>query len=60
MQAKTAIALRYEVIQDKMASGFWRVEAIDTTCGDVFVAIFSGPLAEDRAKEYAAFKNKPS
>jgi hypothetical protein len=60
MQAKTAIALHYEVVQDKMASGFWRVEAVDTASGDVFIAIFSGPLAEDRAKEYASLKNKSS
>ena len=59
MQEKTgiALALQYKALQDKAASMEWRVEAIDSKSGDVFVAIFCGPLAETRANEYADFKN---
>jgi len=58
MQAQTAVApLRYEVVRDGETANFWRAEAIDSASGDVFVVMFSGPSAEDRAKEYADFKN---
>ncbi len=37
----------------------WRVEAIDYESeGEVYVAIFTGPKARERADEYARFKNK--
>lgn len=26
--------------------------------GEIYVAVFSGPLAEERAREYAAWKNE--
>ena len=58
MQAKTASELRYETFQDQKTPEYWRVEAVDSRSGDVFVAVFSGPLARDRATEYAAFKNQ--
>ena len=48
---------RYEAFQDKEDSEDWRVEYIDSAAGDVFVTIFSGPLAKERATEYAEFKN---
>lgn len=36
----------------------WRVEAIDyENEGIVYVTCFSGPDAEERAEEYAAWKN---
>jgi len=47
----------YEVIEDRMSPEDWRVEAIDTDHdGEVYVAIFSGPEARDRAIEYAAWR----
>jgi hypothetical protein len=60
MQVQTAPAtkLQYSSIQDKEFQEEWRVEALDMRSGDVFVAVFSGPLAKDRANEYADFKNR--
>jgi hypothetical protein len=60
MQSQTAVvpALQYNAIQDKENPSDWRVEAIDIKAGDVYVAVFCGPLAEQRAMEYASFKNK--
>ena len=47
--------MKYEVIQD---GSEWRVEAIDyDSDGQVYVAIFSGPGAQARAREYARFKS---
>jgi hypothetical protein len=57
MQAKTATEIRCEAFQDQIQPAYWRVETIDSQSGDAFVAVFSGPRAEDRASEYAAFKN---
>jgi hypothetical protein len=61
MQAQTVIETRltHEVVQDKEHPNDWRVEAIDIKSGDVFVTIFSGPLAKERATEYASFKSNP-
>ena len=60
MQAQTAAIprLKYEAFQDKQNQSDWRVESLDMKVGDVYVAIFSGPLAKERADEYADFKNK--
>ena len=44
------------VVAETESSNF-RVEAVDIKTGDVFVTIFSGPLAKERAEEYAKFKN---
>ena len=50
--------MRYEVALCKLFSGEWVVEAINLDGeGECYGARFSGPLAEDRAKEYAAWKN---
>jgi hypothetical protein len=57
MQPKTAVCLNFEAIRDKITPDDWRVEALNSRTGDVFVAIFSGPLAKERAEEYARFKN---
>lgn len=46
----------YEVAEDRDYAGTWRVEAIDRNDGDIYVAIFSGPEAEKRAREYAEWK----
>ena len=47
----------YEAFQDRESPNDWRVEYIDAKSGDCFVTIFSGPLAQERAVEYARFKN---
>jgi hypothetical protein len=57
MQAKTATEIRYKAFQDQIQPAYWRVETNDSQSGDAFVAVFSGQSAEDRASEYAAFKN---
>ena len=49
--------MRCEVIEDRVAPWHWRVEAIDHEGdGEVRVAIFSGPEAQERAQEYAEWK----
>jgi hypothetical protein len=58
MQVETAASLRFEVIQDRLYPSDWRVEALNSKTGDIFVAIFCGTLAKERAIEYADFKNK--
>jgi hypothetical protein len=48
----------HEVVKDRTMVDTWRVEAINEQGdGEVFVTIFSGPDAEDRAHEYAEWKN---
>jgi hypothetical protein len=50
--------LHYETIEDNRLAGDFRVEAIDTQGdGEVYIAIFSGPEAKERAEEYAEWKN---
>jgi hypothetical protein len=50
--------MEYEVIQSRDVPGEWRVEAIDfKSDGQVYVTIFSGPEAQERAEEYAAWKS---
>jgi hypothetical protein len=56
MQAETAVSLHFEAVPDQIHPSEWRVEAVNST-GDVFVAIFCGPLAKERAEEYANCKN---
>lgn len=46
----------YEVVESRQYSGHWHAEAIDDD-GRVFVAVFSGPNAAERAHEYATWKN---
>ena len=54
-------SLRYEVAQDKLQPGDYRVEAINADGdGEVFIAIFVGPEAKARAEEYAEWKNSAS
>lgn len=49
----------YEVIESKATKGEWHVEAINYDGdGEIYVTIFSGPNAHDRANEYAAWKMK--
>jgi hypothetical protein len=48
--------LLYETVESREFPDHWHVEAIDDE-GRVFVAVFSGPDAEERAREYADWKN---
>ncbi|MNQ97414.1 hypothetical protein D3C85_1130620 [compost metagenome] len=48
--------LEVAVAERTNAPGTWGVEAIDTGSeGEIYVALFSGPDAEARAKAYATF-----
>lgn len=50
--------LDYETIEDRIHAGDYRVEAIDYGSeGEAYIAIFTGPDAQFRAEEYAAWKN---
>jgi hypothetical protein len=57
MHAQAAVSLQFEAFRDTFHPSDWRVEAINSTSGDVFVAIFCGPLTQERATEYADFMN---
>ena len=46
--------IQYEVLEDKLSPGDWRVEWIDKD-GSCYVAFFSGPEAENRARHYFRF-----
>jgi hypothetical protein len=48
--------MKYEVVESGLHRDLWHVEMIDDE-GRVFVAVFSGPDAEQRAVEYADWKN---
>jgi hypothetical protein len=50
--------LQFESKVDALDASSWRVEAIDhASDGVVYGTIFTGPNAQRRAEEYAAFKN---
>lgn len=50
--------MEYNIAPDRLWHDSWRVEAIDRDGdGQVHVTIFSGPQAEQRAREYATWKN---
>lgn len=54
--------IKYIAMEDRLnvVEGFppqWRVEALNTDTGGIYIAIFDGPGAQLRAVEYAAFKN---
>ncbi len=58
-QAQTE-QLTYEAQESRgsVANDEWVVEAIDHAGdGEIYVALFSGRLARERAEEYAAWKN---
>jgi hypothetical protein len=51
--------IEFEAIEDRASAGDWRVEGINFAGdGEVYTAIFTGPLARERAVEYAAWKNE--
>lgn len=48
----------WETVEHKNYPGEWVTEAIDYASeGEIYCALFSGPRAEERAKQYAAWKN---
>ena len=50
--------MEWTAVEDRRNHAEWRVEAVDfDNEGAVYVAIFSGPEARERAEEYAAWKN---
>lgn len=53
--------MRYEVFEDRLTPGDWRVEAFDEQGeGQVYITMFIGPAARERAEEYAAWKSAQS
>ena len=48
--------MKYEIAESRQYPNHWHVEAVNGD-GEVFVVVFSGPKAKDRAYEYAAWKN---
>ena len=52
-------SIEYEVLEDKVTQGSWRVEAIDYGSeGEIYIAIFSGPKSKQRAEEYYLWKSR--
>jgi len=52
--------MKYEIKESKEYPGDWTVGAVEDPPegdGDIYLAIFSGPLARERAEEYEKFKN---
>lgn len=54
------IAMNWTVAADREFPNDWRVEAIEEGSGDIFVAVFSGPDAEERAREYCVWQQLKS
>ena len=54
------IAMKWTVAADREFPNDWRVEAIEEDSGDIFVAVFSGPDAEERAREYSVWQQLKS
>ncbi len=53
--------MQHEVARSRGVQDEWRVEAIDHEGeGAVYVTLFSGHDAQQRAEEYAAWKNAPA
>lgn len=50
--------MHYDVIACREHIDEWRAEAIEYPEGLCYVAIFSGPQSEQRAREYADWKNQ--
>ena len=49
--------LDVEVVERRDTPGAWAVEAINSAGdGEIYMAVFSGPAAKDRAVEYATLK----
>lgn len=54
------IVITYEMNQDKDSPTKWRVEAVNSKTGDIFVTVFGCADAEIRAREYVAWKSSQS
>lgn len=50
--------LEFIAFESSETRGEWRVEAVDETTGEVYVTLFYGPKAEERAKEYVRWAGK--
>lgn len=51
--------MKYELAESRHTHGEWVVEGIDYDGeGEIYVAIFSGPMAKERAEQYAAWIEK--
>jgi hypothetical protein len=51
--------MQYEAFEDKVYAPDWRVEASNPEGdGEVYVTLFSGTDARQRAQEYAALQNE--
>lgn len=49
--------MRYEISESKDFPGDWRVEATNVEgYGESYVTLFCGPLAQERAQEFMAWK----
>lgn len=48
--------MKYEVAQHSRIAGQFHAEAVGSD-GEMYVAVFTGQLAKERAEEYAAWKN---
>ncbi|WP_437968909.1 hypothetical protein WMF04_06295 [Sorangium sp. So ce260] len=58
-RSKPPSALHYECAPSRATADEWVVEAIDYHSeGEIYVALFSGPGAKERAEEYATWKNQ--
>jgi hypothetical protein len=58
--ANPSQGLTCTVIEDGNNPTDWRAEAIDDAGeGECYVVTFTGPRAEERAREYARWKNEP-
>ncbi len=58
MNTRTSVSFEVVPSRDMVDEDEYRVEGIDfDNDGQVYVAIFSGPAAKERAEEYAQFKN---
>ena len=56
-QTQPEQALEVEVVERRDTPGAWGVEAINAIGdGEIYMAIFSGPQAKERAIEYADMK----
>ena len=56
---KSISRIIYKVMQSRLFPNGYVVEGIDhADDGQIYTALFSGPLAKLRADEYAHFKNK--
>lgn len=53
----TPANLQYEVYESEESPGDWIAAAVDDSSeGEIYLALFSGPAAEERAREYALWK----